>query len=160
MKNVLRSIAVVLALIVVSLSVLYLNRSDPYAIIPGKRLQGEEVAGPIDDWSFTLQYRGVTNEVRPSDPYSVNTSSLLVDGVLYIPCGHGEESRWGQFLLQDPNMRLGVGTKIYPVRATLVEEPAQLNKIRRAYGEKYSRTPEETAEFWFFQIDSRLIEAG
>ena len=155
-KNILRSIAAVLALIVVTLSVLYLNRSDPYSIIPGKRLQGEEEAGPIEDWNFTLEHRGVTNEVRPSDPYSVNTSSLLVDGVLYIPSGKGGESRWAQFLLQDPNMRIRVGTKIYPVRATHVEEPAQLEKVREAYGKKYPRsTPERIAGFWFFQIDSR-----
>ena len=156
MKNILRSIAAVLALIVVTLSVLYLNRSDPYAIIPGKQMNGEEVAGLIDDWSFTLEHRGVTNEVRPSDPYSVNTSSLLVDEVLYIPSGSGGESRWAQFLLEDPNMRLRVGTKIYPVRATLVEEPAELKKVREAYGAKYpSRPPESIEEFWFFQIDSR-----
>jgi hypothetical protein len=155
-QNILRWIAVVLALIVVALSVLYLNRSDPYFSIPGKQLQGEEVPGPIEDWSFTLQHRGVTNEVRPSDPYSVNTSSLLVDEVLYIPSGKGGESRWAQFLLQDPNMRLRVGTKIYKVRATHVEEPAQLKKVREAYGKKYPRsTPEAIAGFWFFQMDSR-----
>ena len=155
MKNILRSIAAVLALIVVTLSVLYLNRSDPYAIIPGKQMNGEEVAGKIDDWSFTLEHRGVTNEVRPSDPYSVNTSSLLVDEVLYIPSGKGR-SRWAEFLLEDPNMRIRVGTKIYPVRATLVEEPAELKKVREVYGAKYpGRPPESIEEFWFFQIDSR-----
>ena len=155
-KKILRSIAALLVLIVVTLSVLYLNRSDPYAIIPGKQLQGEEVAGPIDDWSFALEHPLVTNEVRPSDPYSVNTSSFLLDEILYIPSGKGGESRWAQFLLEDPNMRIRIGTKIYPVRATHVEDPAQLKKVREAYGKKYpSRTPENIAEFWFFQIASR-----
>ena len=156
LKKLLKGIAAVLALIVITLLVLYRNRSEPYGIIPGKQLQGEEVAGPIDDWSFTLQHRRVTNEVRPSDPYSVNTSSLLVDGGLYIPCGKGEESHWAQYLLQDPNMRIKVGEKIYKVRATPVEDPEQLQKVREAYVAKYpSRTLESIAGFWFFQLDSR-----
>lgn len=156
LKNVLKGIATILALIVITLLVLYLNRSEPYGIIPGKQLSGEEVPGPIDDWSFTLQHRRVVNEVRPSDPYSVNTSGLLVDGTLYIPSGNGGESRWAQYLLEDPNMRLKVGEKIYKVRATPVEDPEQLQTVREAYVAKYpSRTMESIAGFWFFQLDSR-----
>ena len=156
LKTILKGIAACLALFVMTLLVLYLNRSEPYGIIPGKQLEGEEVAGPIHDWSFTLQHRRVTNEVRPSNPYSVNTSGLLVDGVLYIPSGKGGESRWAQYLIQDPNMRIKVGEKLYKVRATPVEDPEQLNKVREAYITKYpSRTLEDIAEFWFFQLDSR-----
>ena len=155
-KNILKSIAAVLALIVMTLSFLYLNRRDPYRIIPGKQVTGEEVPGPIQDWSFTLEHRRVVNEVRPSDPYSVNTSSLLVEDVLYIPSGGGEHSRWTQLLVEDPNMRLKVGTKIYKVRATRVEELSHLDRVREAYGKKYPRTmPENLAKFWFFQIESR-----
>ena len=139
-KNILKSIAVVLALILMTLSFLYLNRRDPYRIIPGKQITGEEVPGSIEDWSFTLE----------------STSSLLVEDVLYIPSGGGEHSRWAQFLVEDPNMRLKVGTKIYKVRATRVEEPSHLDRVREAYGKKYPRTPPENlAKFWFFQIDSR-----
>ena len=88
------------------LGVVLLFRTEPLAIIPGGRLSGEEVTVPVTDWSFTEQYTTVTLEVRASDPYSVNTSSLLHDGVLYVPSGFGGESRWAQFLLQDSNMRL------------------------------------------------------
>ena len=155
-KNILKSIAAVLALIVMTLSFLYLNRRDPYRIIPGKQVTGEEGPGPIQDWSFTLEHRGVVNEVRPANPYSVNTSSLLVEDVLYIPSGSGEHSRWAQFLVEDPNMRLKVGNKIYKVRAIRVEEPSRLDRVREAYGKKYPRTPAENiANFWFFQVESR-----
>ncbi len=155
-KNILRSIAAILALFVLMLSVLYLNRSEPYGILPGKQLQGEEVAGPIDDWSFTLQHRRVINEVRPDNPYSVNTSSLLVDGRLYLPSGSGGESRWARYLIEDPNMRLKVGGNLYKVRATRVEDPDQLNTVREAYRKKYpGRLSDNVARFWFFQVESR-----
>ncbi len=160
-KTVLKWIAVGLAISVVTLLVLYLNRTNPYGILPGRQLTEEEVTEPIQDWSFTEQYRTVTNEVRPSDPYSVNTSKLLHDGVLYISSGRGGESRWAQYLRQDPNMRLRLGTKLYPVTATWVEDPALLAQLREVYDKKFARppgeerTPEELARFRFFRIDSR-----
>ncbi len=160
-KTVLKWIAVALALSVTTLLVLYLNRTNPYGILPGKQLTEEEVTEPIEDWSFTEQYRRVTNEVRPSDPYSVNTSSLLHDGVLYIPSGRGGKNRWSQFLIQDPHMRIRVGTKLYPVTATWMEDPALLAQLGEAYDKKFARPPgeertaEELARFRFFRIDSR-----
>ncbi len=160
-KRVLKWIAVVLAISVVTILFLYLNRTNPYGIIPGRQLIEEEVTEPIEDWSFTEQYRTVTNEVRPSDPYSVNTSKLLLDGVLYIPSGRGGESRWAQYLIQDPNMRLRLGSKLYPVTATWVEDPTLLAQLREAYDKKFARppgeerTPEELVRFRFFRIDTR-----
>ena len=161
-ERTLKAIAVVLALIVMTLLVLYLNRSDPYSIIPGRQLRGEEVTESIDDWSFALQYRTVTNEVRPSDPYSVNTGYVVHEGVLYVPSGSGGESRWAQFLLQDPNMRIRVGDKLYRVRATRVEDPELVSELHEIRGQRNpdqeERTPEEIARLarvWFFRIDSR-----
>ena len=161
-KKVLKWVAAGLALSVATLLFLYLNRSDPYAIIPGKQLIGEEVAGPIDDWSFVQQYRTVTNEVRPSDPYSVNTGYIFHDGVVYVMSGGGGESRWAQFLLQDPNMRIRVGDKLYRVRATRVEDPelvSEFHRIRDARNpDSEDRTPEDLARqarAWFFRSDSR-----
>jgi len=161
-KKVLKWVAAGLALSVATLLFLYLNRSDPYAIIPGKQLIGEEVAGPIDDWSFVQQYRTVTNEVRPSDPYSVNTGYIFHDGVVYVISGRGGGSRWAQFLLQDPNMRIRVGDKLYRVRATRVEDPELLSEFHRMRNARNpdpeDRTPEDLARearVWFFRIDSR-----
>jgi len=161
-KKVLKWVAVGLAMSVATLLFFYLNRSDPYSIIPGRQLIGEEVTGPIDDWSFVLQYRTVTNEVRPSDPYSVNTGYVFHDGVLYVISGKGGGSRWAQFLLQDPNMRIRVGDKLYPVRATRVEDPelvSEIHEIReRRNPNQEEKTPEEIARqarVWFFRIDSR-----
>ncbi|MEE2821719.1 MAG: hypothetical protein VYA53_01935 [Acidobacteriota bacterium] len=161
-KKALRWIAVGLATLVTILFLLYLNRSDPYRVIPGKQLIGEEATESIDDWNFVLQHRLVTNEVRPSNPYSVHTGYVVHEGVLYIPAGKGSESRWAQFLLQDPNMRIRVGDKLYKVRATRVEDPALVSALhairdQRNPGQE-EKTPEELARlarFWFFRIDSR-----
>ncbi len=150
------AIVVTLALV---LGLVLLFRTEPLAIIPGGRLSGEEVTVPVTDWSFTEQYTTVTLEVRSSDPYSVNTSSLLYDGVLYVPSGRGGESRWAQFLLQDSNMRLRVGHKLYIVRATRVINPMLIIELYEVWGQRYpsqaGRTAEEIAQLWFFRIDAR-----
>lgn len=152
-KQGLKLIAVGLSLVVMTTFVLYVNRSDPYGTLPGKQLRGEEVTESIDDWSFALQYRRVTVEARPSDPYSVNAGYFLMEKDLYISSAH---SRWAQFLRQDPNIRIRLGEKLYPVQATQVEDPVHLEEVHKAYTGKYpNRTMEEAARRWFFRIESR-----
>lgn len=151
-EKILKGIAVALVLLMATILVLYLNRSDPYGTIPGKRLIGEEVTEPIDDWSFAKEYRRVNVEVRPSDPYSVNAGYFVDNGTLYISSA---KSRWAQYLLEDPNMRIRVGDKLYPVTATRMED-ADLERAQNAYATKYpNRTPEQIAERWFFRLESR-----
>ena len=152
-KKILKGIAVGLALVVMTLFTLYVNRSDPYGNLPGKRIRGVEVTGPIDDWSFAEQYRRVIVEVRPADPYSVNAGYFLMEKDLYISSAH---SRWAQLLREDPSMRIRLGEKVYPVRAVQVEDPVRLEQVHQGYTGKYpNRTMEQAAGRWFFRIESR-----
>ncbi len=145
MKLFIRVIGVTAAIVValvVAVGAILLSRSAGFDVIPGGRLSGEDIAGPVTDWSFIQQHPIVTLEVRPSDPYSVNTSCFLHEGVPYVRSsprfpllqvrqlfwGSGE-SHWALLLLQDPNMRLKVGNKIYTVRATRVEDPTLVREI-------------------------------
>jgi len=162
--------AVALILAVAILGIL-LWRQPGLDVIPGGRLSGEEMQGPVADWSFMQQHRIVTLEVRPSDPYSVNTSCFLHEGVLYVRSsprfplkqlrqllGGSGESRWARLLLQDPNMRLKIGDKIYSVQATAVADPTLVreiydNQVRDRGGTVLA--PEEVAGILFFRIESR-----
>ena len=156
-ERILKGIAVALVLIVVTLLVVYLNRTDPWAQLPGKRITGEEVTERIDDWSFMESSTRVILEVRPSDPYSLYIRAYQHKGVLYLN-SISPENRWTQFLLEDPNLRLKVKNKIYKVRATRVEDPAVVNEIQQAREQMSprlrERTPEERAQNWYFRVDS------
>ncbi len=157
-ERILQGLAVALALIVVTLLVVYLNRTDPWAQLPGKRITGEEVTERIEDWSFMEPSTRVILEVRPSDPYSLYIRAYQHKGVLYLN-SISPENRWTQFLLEDPNLRLKVENKIYKVRATRVEDRALVKEIQKAR-EQVSpslreRTPEERAQNWYFRVDSR-----
>ncbi len=157
-ERTLKGIAVGLALILMTFLVLYLNRTDPWAQLPGKRITGEEVTEWIDDWSFMEPSTRVILEVRPSDPYSLYIRAYLHEGVLYLN-SISPENRWTQFLLEDPNLRLKVESKIYKVRATRVEDPALVNEIQKAREQMspglLERTAEERAQNWYFRVDSR-----
>jgi hypothetical protein len=132
--------AAIVVVLVVAVGAILLSRSAGFDVIPGGRLSGEDITGPVTDWSFIQQHPIVTLEVRPSDPYSVNTSCFLHEGVPYVRSsprfpllqvrqlfwGSGE-SHWALLLLQDPNMRLKVGDKIYTVQATRGSEAGERN---------------------------------
>ena len=157
-ERTLKGIAVVLVLIMMTLLVVYLNRSDPWAQIPGQRITGEEATERIDDWSFMEPSTRVILEVRPSNPYSLYIRAYQHKGVLYLN-SISPENRWTQFLLEDSNLRLKVKNKIYKVRATRVEDPALVNEIQEAREQMSprlkERTPEERAQNWYFRVDSR-----
>ena len=157
-RLILQGIAILLLLTLGALLFIYLNRNDPLGRVPGKGLLGEEVAGPIVDWSFTEAARVVTLETRPSDPYSVIVSCLNHDGGFY-GLATSIKNRWVQFLIQNPNIRFKIADEVYPARASVVEDPELINNLFDTLAQKYrggrDRTPEQRATYRFIRIDSR-----
>ncbi len=154
-KLVLKGVAVLLILTVGAILFVYLNRSDPLGRVPGKRLLGEEVAGPIADWSFTEVARVVILEVRPSAPYSVIVSCLNHDGT-YYGLATSIQNRWVQYLIEDPNIRFKVEDAVYPARADMVEDPRLISDLFDALAQKYRGgrdwTPEQRAPIDLFEL--------
>ncbi len=162
-KNILKGVAVVLAISEILTLGFLVTLAEPYGRIPGGRLSGEEVEGIVTDWNSVMS-QPVTLEVRPSNPYSVHTSYTIYEGHLYVSAIIGGDSRWARFLVEDPNLRIRPGrenveNKIYKVRATRIEDQSLLDEIHEFRARQRSsgstRTPEEVARMWFFRIDSR-----
>ncbi len=157
-KNVLKGVAVVLAVSEIITLWFVLTLAEPYGRLPGGRLSGDEATGPVSDWSFAMDNYPLTLEVRPSDPYSVHTSRTVYKGNLYVSSITGGDSRWAQLLLEDPDLRIRSGNKIYKVRARKVEDQILLDEIHEVRSRRPgapTRSPEELARMWFFRIDSR-----
>ena len=148
------------------LSAGYALRRDPIFIIPGKQLTGEEQAYP-SDWEFSQQYSSVKIEMRPEDPYSVTTSSWLLEGVLHIPAMKGSTKEWPQYVLADPRVRIKIGDAIYPAIATLVSKDtlassyygslffAEAKKKFLAAGREIPTLEELPEEVWLYEISDR-----
>lgn len=105
-----------------SLLVMALGCGGPVLMFPGGRLSGE-VVEDIDDYSFAAD-SFIDLETRPNDPYSVELNYTVKDGRLYVDPAEGRA--WLEHIREDPNVRVRIGGKVYPLRAVLVEDPVEL----------------------------------
>jgi len=120
---------------------------DPSDRRPGTRLSGDVVAPP-SDWSFTDAHQEIAVEVKGflGLPHSVTIWCASVDGALYLGARAPETKRWPGWVDRDPDVRLGIDTKLYEVRLVAVEEAATLERLRAAYARKYALPAPSDAE--------------
>ena len=109
--------------VMVALLVFALGCGGPMLMLPGGELRGEVVTEPVDDWSFVTD-AFVDLETRPEDPYSVELNYFVRDGKLYVDPAEGRA--WLDHIRADPRVRVRFDGKIYPLKAVLVEDPAEL----------------------------------
>lgn len=115
---------------------------------PGMRLRGEEVATAPADWAFANEHKEIAIEVHTPYflPHSVTIWCAAVDGELYVGARDPDTKRWPGWVDRDPEVRLGIGSKIYEVRLTPLDDPVRLERVRQAYGSKYELPPTAAGE--------------
>ena len=136
-----------------------LLRTEPWGPLPGGRLAGEEATRPAAGWGFTREHQMVALEVRPQAPYSVQVSCFVHQEDLYVLAGTGSGSRWGRMLLEDPAVRIRIGSRVYPGTARRVENEKLEEELMEAWLDKYREMPhafsaEQLEAMWFFRIAS------
>jgi hypothetical protein len=129
----------------------------PCGRIPGTRLSGEEVTQPVTDWSFVEQIPLCQIEVRPSDPYSINAVCFPVGRELFVGCMHCAGKRWPTYLQSDPQLRVKLGDRVYPLQATRMTDPTV---IQAAWEERSRRhltgpPPPVPEDYWLFRFAPR-----
>ncbi len=106
---------------------------------PGMHLRGEVVADAPSDWAFTDAHREIAIEVRTPYllPHSVTIWCATIGGELYLGARDPDTKRWPGWADRDPDVRLGIGSKVYEVRLTPLEDRARIARLRQAYRSKY-----------------------
>ncbi len=94
----------------------------PFYAIPGGSLQGEVATSVPGDWS-SLQDGVLHLETRIEDPYSVEINYVVRNGKLYVDPAEGRS--WLANLRADPKVRVRIDGNVYPMQATLVQDPAE-----------------------------------
>ena len=125
---------------------------------PGLRLSGEVVSAPVTDWSFTdnaglIQLQTKTRYLLP---HSVTVVCFRHAGDLYVPSRGAEEKFWVSNVLRDPDVRLRISGRIYPVRAE--RATGDHSQLLEAIAKKYpdiGRNEESARGLWFFRMTSR-----
>ena len=142
----------------------------PVGPLAGGPLLGEQVREPISDWSFTDAHAEIQVQTRIGFlPYSVTTWSLSHQGRLYVPARNGGAKRWVQRVLADPDARIRIAGKVYPVRFERVTRSEETEPVGRLMLAKYLGIEAEQvralsgptsdghprAEIWIFRVESR-----
>jgi hypothetical protein len=111
---------------------------DPRGQRPGLRLSGEVDAFP-SDWSFTDAHREIAIQIRTPYllPHSVTIWCASLDGRLFVGARAPETKRWPGWVERRPEVRLGVGDRVYEGRLARLEDATVLERLRRAYAAKY-----------------------
>ena len=151
------------ALVAVALAAGVVIVHGPFGPYPGGPLLGERVAEPVDDWSFADRHLEIQVETRIAGvvPFSVTTWCVSRDGRLYISADDGAEKVWVRAILEDPDARIRVGGRVYPVRFRPLTSPADLDLVWRLELDKYMGGEAGAAEMPFtpatlrFEVESR-----
>ncbi len=97
----------------------------PVLMIPGGRLTGNVVESAVDfSFASTAKDAFIDLETRPSAPYSVKINYTVKNGRIYLDPREGRT--WLDHIRDDPNVRVRLDGKVYPLRAVQVEDPDEL----------------------------------
>ncbi len=130
---------------------------DPKDRRPGLWLTGTEATEPVSDWTFSDEHREIAVEVKT--PYGLRHSVTIVcaqrDGHLYVGARDPSTKRWVSYVKRDPEVRLGIGDTVYPVRLEPLGGGEEREAVVAAYARKYQRPlqpPEERPEVLYFRV--------
>jgi hypothetical protein len=131
--------ALLRAWIAISLASGILACIDPKDQRPGLRLRGEVASELPSDWLFSNEYKEIAIEVSTPYlvPHSVTIWCAAADEQLYLGARNPETKRWPGWVEQDPNARLRIGEQVYEVKLSVIDDPKQISRVRRAYAAKY-----------------------
>jgi hypothetical protein len=129
--------------------------SEPFIVFAGGKLSGEEGVPPAD-WSELRDEETFQLETRPDNPYSVNIWAVGIGEDAYIGTGPGG-TRWSEYIMQDPRVRLRVEEAVYPLLAQPVTDVDERKQVAQAYGEKYGMDRDQNwlADALVFRLDRR-----
>jgi hypothetical protein len=124
---------------------------------PGMRLPGE-VAETPSDWSFTKDFPEIAIEVRTPYflPHSVTIASGMRDGNLFVGALDPESKNWPGWVDDDPEVRLGIGDRVYEVRLVPITDAAIIAQIREGSSAKSNPSPPPSdVSIRFWQVEPR-----
>lgn len=156
-RVVLRVVPKVVVTVLLTVAPIVVLGIGPWDRIPGGILAGEKVNKPIEDWSFVADHNRCALEVRPEYPHSITVNCWNVGKQLYIGCRRCESKQWSSIILQNPQARVKIGDKVYPVLAKRIESKADMTipweTLWKKYGKKEPVDPVPEG-YWLFQFSS------
>ncbi len=130
----------IVATVVISLSVVgFLGWSItcPCDFTPGGLLFGDQADEQITDWSFANDVSLCQIQVGGLLPYSINLNCMATNsGELYLSCSGCDAKRWAGIVLGNSRAKMRLDGSVYPVTATRVMDPDELDRAWAARVDK------------------------
>ena len=143
----LRIVGAVLILLVLALTTLRITGLNPDGRRAGLWLNGNLVATPVTDWSFTDSIQNVELETHPwyLIVHSVTIFCVTYNGHLYLSSivapgepAYPHSRQWNEAVARDPHVRIKIGDKLYDRTLTYVTDPVEQAGAVQAEKKKYS----------------------
>ena len=110
----------------------------PSGTRPGCQLEEPQVSAFITDWSFVSDVEEIALETTaPWGRYSVTVWCVIVEGRLYLATDDRKEKRWVRHLDRNPDARVGINGRVYPVRAESLTGSEPWRAVMEGYARKY-----------------------
>ena len=109
----------------------------PLGPLAGGELSGQ-TAEPPAQWNAVPET--IQLEVRPDDPYSVNLWSVSIGPHLYVATDP-DGSTWNTLVQADAHVRARIAGTVYPLRAVVVQDADERERVTVAYLRKYGDEP-------------------
>ena len=139
----------------------------PCNFTPGGLLFGDRAGEEIADWSFANDVSLCQIQVGGLLPYSVNLNCMATSsGDLYLSCSVCDRKRWAGVVVGNGRAKMRLDGTVYPVTATRVMEPEELDRawVARVAKLQVHNTPINPAvpvgtprpdHWWSFRVVSR-----
>ncbi|MFN3237452.1 MAG: hypothetical protein ACE37D_10355 [Pseudomonadales bacterium] len=128
----------------------------PCGPIAGGALEGEVEQAVIKDFRFVQDVEHCALEVNQDKPHSVTVNCWAVGKQLFIGCQDCDGKTWSSAILDNPMARVKIGEKLYPVKATRMQDQGAIERAWRFRWEKYEEGEPESvpAGYWLFHMGS------
>ena len=130
----------------------------PLDRLPGARLVGPVVDGPIDSWRFVEKAGQCQLETRPQYPHSVTVNCWHLDGQLYIGCMRCQGKVWSRYVVETKLARVKIASQVYRVTLERTTDPQEMTFSWAARWDQLGRArpvgsvPED---YWLYRVTSR-----
>lgn len=128
----------------------------------GTWLSGDVVTEPMSDWSFVNEHREILIETPTwyGIPHSLTILCASSGGRFFVGARNPTEKRWVANVGRNPEVRVKIDGRLYPVRLSTLEGDTERTAVRAAYAAKYdwpaTPGPDEPPVRYFELVSRRL----
>ena len=136
---------------VLAMALLARSSDGPLGPLPGGPLVSGEWATAPSDWSQYLE-TGALVELEVAGDRSVTTTTIVQQGVLYVPSTRAASKTWPSLALAHPEVVMRHDGQRYAMKIERLTDPEAIGAVARAWNGEAPGDPLQHTT-WFFRLE-------